>query len=116
MTKEEIVKYVLSSPENTNPNVLEGMLDELNNNDLTFANITVNSLGKSVRGAVKSLSENSTSGLISQAGTHQIILYKGKATLYCYNDGKFKDTDGAIELTSGDYGAIVTGDCSFSTY
>ena len=31
MTKEEIVKYVTSSPENTNPNVLEGMLDELLN-------------------------------------------------------------------------------------
>ena len=31
MTKEEIIKYVLSSPENTNPNVLEGMLNELSN-------------------------------------------------------------------------------------
>ena len=29
MTKEEIIKYVTSSPENTNPNVLEGMLEEL---------------------------------------------------------------------------------------
>ena len=30
MTKEEIVKYVMQSPENTNPTVLEGMLEELN--------------------------------------------------------------------------------------
>lgn len=32
MTKEEIIQYVLQSPENTNPNVLKGMLDELDNN------------------------------------------------------------------------------------
>lgn len=31
MTKEEIVKYVMQSPENTNPAVLEGMLNQLDN-------------------------------------------------------------------------------------
>ena len=31
MTKEEIIEYVMETPENTNPNVLEGMLDELVN-------------------------------------------------------------------------------------
>lgn len=31
MTKDEIIDYVLNSPENTNPNVLKGMLDQLNN-------------------------------------------------------------------------------------
>jgi hypothetical protein len=29
MTKEEILQYVLESPENTNPNVLRGMLDKI---------------------------------------------------------------------------------------
>lgn len=29
MTKEEIIQYILNSPENTNSNVLRGMLDEL---------------------------------------------------------------------------------------
>lgn len=32
MTKEEIIQYILQSPENTNPNVLKGMLDELDSN------------------------------------------------------------------------------------
>lgn len=31
MTKDEIIDYVLNSPENTNPNVLKGMLDQLDN-------------------------------------------------------------------------------------
>lgn len=29
MTKDEIIDYVLNSPENTNPNILKGMLDQL---------------------------------------------------------------------------------------
>lgn len=36
MTKEEIIKYVMDTPGNTNPNVLKGMLENINtggNND-----------------------------------------------------------------------------------
>lgn len=44
MTKEEIIKYVTSSPENTNPNVLEGMLDQLDNggSNVGTAEVTFN--------------------------------------------------------------------------
>lgn len=44
MTKEEIVQYVLNSPENTNPNVLNGMLEELSGGSqlptYTFMNVS----------------------------------------------------------------------------
>lgn len=45
MTKDEIIDYVLNSPENTNPNVLKGMLDQLDsgggNEDFSIAEVQV---------------------------------------------------------------------------
>lgn len=41
MTKEEIIQYVLQSPENTNPNVLKGMLDELDTGPQAGYKVTI---------------------------------------------------------------------------
>lgn len=61
MTKEEILQYVLESPENTNPNVLRGMLDKIdsesqvgykvniiNNSEHTIAAIPLASIEENV--------------------------------------------------------------------
>ena len=114
MTKEEIVKYITSSPENTNPNVLEGMLDQLGgggSSDYSIAKVTiiVNLTQADLYGSFQG--ENTTLESVNSVGEHNLILYKGNAHIHA--DGTIDNPSGDISLINDNNG-VVTGDCSLS--
>lgn len=57
MTKEEIIQYVINSPENTNPNVLEGMLDEMggSNEQVGYKVTIINNTNLSITGLLNGM-------------------------------------------------------------
>lgn len=139
MEKQDIINYVLNTPENTNPAILGGMLEQLiaqsgsgggggGESDLTTATVTfINNINDSptAYGAFVYSDEyegevtNHSTGLMP-IGTQQtvvttVILYKGEASIDLTEVGQ---TQGASISASGDATVkmglflLVTGDAT----
>lgn len=94
MNKEDIVNYVINSPENANPNILRGMLNSLlkeNTGDFTTCTVTiVNNSEDEIEFYLPQIIENDVygdpsiildafSGGMQSTDTFTCVLYKGKA-------------------------------------
>lgn len=122
MTKNEIIQYVINTPENSNPNVLRSMLDELSaggDSDFSIANVTINGQADEPNaevqfvGCIVDSNQLKLSDQLPVGTTNiQLILYKQQTPLFIYNIQDVSYTDNCIfdELNS----FIVTGDCEIN--
>ena len=90
MTKEEIVKYVMQSPENTNPAVLEGMLNEINGeNSIVIVNVNENYI-----------SDKSYNEILADIGNEKDVIAH-------YNDGEHSGYSQIINYKRSGYPAQI---------
>lgn len=126
MNKEDIIKYVLSTPANTNPNILRGMLDALDtgsSSDFTTCELTyLNNDEDSHNLIVANIATNDptqTYGSVDSGGFGsrqevQVVLYKGMAWATFQEDQRPPDANisvtGAIEYDAVSDYFYITGD------
>ena len=126
MDTQTVLKYVMNSPENTNPNVLKGMLDQLSGGgggggDFTTATVTlVDNRADSdyVDGLIMAyLIRNEFGGVMRVAkgfyeGEHEVPLYNGAQI------GRITVDTGTINVTGNateSRGQLnITGDCTIT--
>ena len=128
-SNEEIINYIMSTPENANPNVLRGMLgNSSSSNDLTFAQLTIiNNSSKVPLEFTCSYAEDydDISILFNQlfvedgTFTKKMVLYKGNAYILApsYNDIYLSLTGNIEKLYPDDdfsYGYILKGDATIT--
>lgn len=138
MDTQTVLKYVMNSPENTNPNVLKGMLDELSegggSSDFSTAKVTVNvegfSQGMPRYGIVNAPYIDQGDELVEgislplqpmDTNPFTVVLYKNSVT-WQINAGSGNipitgvNVTGSAEVSeySGDYSISITGDCSIT--
>ena len=140
MDTQTILKYVMNSPENTNPNVLKGMLDELSeggggSSDFSTANVTVDitavtdddyvyniimpyiSEGNGHKDSRGSANYWSLSGGV---GTYQAILTgEGVIAIVAVPTNGNIETSGNIgsamvPVDEGNQAFLITGDCTIA--
>ena len=112
MDTQTILKYVMNSPENTNPNVLKGMLDELSeggggSSDFSTAKATVNNQAFAFYMPV--VDTNTISVVKPASGTFDVPLYKGRLDIFLERDVTASIESGNATL-EGNY-LVITGDC-----
>ena len=134
MEKQDIINYVLTTPENTNPAILEGMLEQLiaqsggggggGESDFSTANVTVKYDDEPASNTtIIAPNYYDTEGYIFAMGnieissnsdtSAKIILYKGTAIISTDDIHKFdaEHSSGDIEIDEEDAKiAVVTGD------
>ena len=73
MTKEEIIEYIMNSPENTNPNVLKGMLDEMggSSEQIGYKVTIINNTNRSITGVLTGMVKEKS--IVLGAGTVQPV-------------------------------------------
>lgn len=109
----KVIDYVMNSPQNTNPNVLKGLLESYEGggaSDFTTAEVTItNNTGSNIELALPEVEDNGRKHLLrtfvvaSANGSHSLIvaLYKGAAS-------------GRI-ITNNVPSAVCTGEASISS-
>ena len=116
-SNEEIISYIISTPENTNPNVLRGMLENSSGSgDFTTAKLTVTAPPTEYTFFVAPfINEDGSFGRISvKNGEIDVILYKGNASLFVENGESYDfETTGDISGSVSD-GFTITGDCAIT--
>ena len=119
MTEKEIMDYVLLTPENTNPAILRGMLEQLKEegkeegkeeSDFTVVKVTItNEATESFDFHCMSLNNDAVNFYIPSSSItgadHDIVLYKGSANGVVVMSG-----DVQVPVT-----AEVTGDITYSS-
>ena len=125
MNKQDIIDYVLKTPSNTNPAVLDTMLNELSggsgSSDFTTAELTLdiseNNNSQIVVPVVYSQSPSIIATIITNTGpspAHDTIivpLYKGRLVLTGTIDG-IVSVSGDCEYQQGSF--LITGDCTIT--
>jgi len=118
MDTQTILKYVMNSPENTNPNVLKGMLDALSeggsggggSSDFSTAKATVNNQAFAFYMPV--VDTNTISIVKPASGTFDVPLYKGRLDIFLERDVTASIESGNATL-EGSY-LVITGDCTIT--
>lgn len=121
MDTQTVLKYVMNSPENTNPNVLKGMLDQLSgggggSSDFSTAEVTVNANQQFEFYAPLINDEHGYLGAYDninpdESETLTVGLYKGKAVTRFYTSGVVS-VSGNAQLMNEQI--LITGDCTIT--
>lgn len=122
----EIIDYVMNSPQNTNPNVLKGLLESYEgggNSDFTTAEVTI----RVARGEANTVllmtqiqDSDRRTGIVpfeviapSTQKTYNVPLFKGHCIIRV-KSGDVNDLTGNVTLNGGSLD--VTGNCSLIAY
>lgn len=125
MDIQEIMKYVLETPENTNPAILKGMLESLvpedggGESDFSTAEVTVTNTVAEGSIIVDTIFIDTIDNVLKQektivnTETFPIVLYKGSAEIY-FEAEEITSLSGNItaDPNPDSHTYIVTGECA----
>lgn len=126
MTKDELVSYVLNSPENTNPNVFKSLLDvyvsengggSSENSNFSTATLTVTNIGEDKTAIVAHgifIVDDTMVNVRDISTTEEItvLLYKGVQEGISF-DYEGSDTISG-NITQVEFEYTITGNCTFT--
>ena len=119
MTKQDIIKYVMNTPHNTNKAVLSSMLNQLTDgsgsSDFSTAEVTLANNPDFSGGVPVCSSEDDLEGIKVNAlgdGTYTVPLWKGHLYLVLYNTTV--SISGNAELIYDGMAVDVYGDCTIT--
>lgn len=115
MDTQTVLKYVMNSPENTNPNVLKGMLDQLSGggggeSGFSTARVTVNN--QALAFYMPIVDPNTISIAKPTSGTFDVPLYKGRLDMFL-EKGVTANIESGNATLEGNY-LVITGDCTIT--
>jgi len=119
MEKNDVIKYVMNSPQNTNPAILGQMLDEMGgsgSSDFTIAQMTLsfnsNSYVQYPSIAGVGDYDRCMAMSVEDSGTYPLVLYKGQSMVTVHDYSSYEVTEDATDLGGGYI--LATGDCTIT--